>query len=341
MTELTATEKCSAGPVVFKNQTSVLETFENTFKISQEDTSGRSTTQETEDSQKSELKDVDEQTLCPPSAETFTSQYQWEVGSPCRTVWSEDGQVYPATVVCLDGGHCRVRFTGYGNEEDVKLSSLLSPEEAPPIPTPTSQDWRPGSRCRALYTEDGLIYPAVVLWVKGQWCRVRFDYYNNEEELDVSGLLSPDELQGPSRGRNKVSRRRGRRDESQREKGGGRGERRPSWMEDQQSLFTGQDKTKQSAAGKDAEMDLKENQSRQQPTNQSPTLLPLFPVPTQLSQRESIISPPPPPSAPSLWSADSKECGDSSSSMLMLWYMCGFHTGTYMTEQRLKSTTKD
>lgn len=54
-------------------------------------------------------------------------------------MWSEDGQVYPATVVCLDGGHCRVRFTGYGNEEDVELSSLLSPEEAPPIPTPTSQ----------------------------------------------------------------------------------------------------------------------------------------------------------------------------------------------------------
>lgn len=51
------------------------------------------------------------------------------------------------------------------------------------------------------------------------------------------------------------------------------------------TLLKGQDKTKQSAAGKDAEMDLKENQSRQQPTNQSPTLLPLFPVPTQLSQR--------------------------------------------------------
>lgn len=62
-----------------------------------------------------------------------------------------------------------------------------------------SQDWRPGSRCRAVFSEDGLVYPAVVLWVKGQHCRVRYDDYNNEEEHNVNHLLSPDELHGPSR----------------------------------------------------------------------------------------------------------------------------------------------
>lgn len=62
-----------------------------------------------------------------------------------------------------------------------------------------SQDWRPGSRCRAVFSEDGLVYPAVVLWVKGQHCRVRYDDYNNEEEHNVDHLLSPDELHGPSR----------------------------------------------------------------------------------------------------------------------------------------------
>lgn len=61
------------------------------------------------------------------------------------------------------------------------------------------QDWRPGSRCRAVYSEDGLVYPAVVLSVTGQRCRVRFDDYNNEEEQDISNLLCPDELHGPSR----------------------------------------------------------------------------------------------------------------------------------------------
>lgn len=55
-----------------------------------------------------------------------------------------------------------------------------------------------------MYSEDGLVYPAVVLWVKGQRCRVRFDSYNNEEELDVDGLLHPDELLGASRASTKV-----------------------------------------------------------------------------------------------------------------------------------------
>lgn len=59
------------------------------------------------------------------------------------------------------------------------------------------QDWKPGSPCRAVYSEDGLVYPAVVLWVKGQRCRVRYDVYNNEDELDVGHLLRPDEPRGP------------------------------------------------------------------------------------------------------------------------------------------------
>lgn len=61
------------------------------------------------------------------------------------------------------------------------------------------QDWKPGSACRAVYSEDGLVYPAVVLWVKGQRCRVRYNIYNNEDELDVGDLLRPEEPRGPIR----------------------------------------------------------------------------------------------------------------------------------------------
>lgn len=32
--------------------------------------------------------------------------------------------MYPATVVSVDGERCRVHFNGYGNEEDMELSSL-------------------------------------------------------------------------------------------------------------------------------------------------------------------------------------------------------------------------
>lgn len=47
-----------------------------------------------------------------------------------------------------------------------------------------------------MYSEDGLVYPAVVLWVKGQRCRVRYDIYNNEEDQDVGALLGANDLHG-------------------------------------------------------------------------------------------------------------------------------------------------
>ena len=56
------------------------------------------------------------------------------MGSRCRTVWSEDGLLYPATLVSVEGGRGRVKFDGYGNEEDVELSTLL--------PEHLHQPWR-------------------------------------------------------------------------------------------------------------------------------------------------------------------------------------------------------
>ncbi|KAF3690533.1 Survival motor neuron protein [Channa argus] len=171
----------------------------------------------------------------------------WEVGAQCQAVWSEDGLVYPATVVSMDGERCRVRFSGYGSEEDVDLSALRGPKH---------RYWKPGSRSRAVFSEDGLVYPAEVLWVKGQRCRVRFDNCNNEENHDLNRLLNPDELCGPSR-----------------------------------------------------------------PNTTDPM---------------SFIPPPP------FWMFEGKESSSSASvetlsSMLMLWYMCGFHTGTYVVSNTLST----
>ncbi|MEQ2157605.1 hypothetical protein GOODEAATRI_003445, partial [Goodea atripinnis] len=143
--------------------------------------------------EKQEAVQQDEQTACPPIKYVSTTEtVKWEVGARCRALWSEDGKIYPATVVAVDGDRCTVRFGGYGNEEDMDLSALQSTSKC------VFQDWKPGSRCRAVYSEDGLVYPAVILWVKDQRCRVRYDKYNNEEELDVGTLLHPDELRGPS-----------------------------------------------------------------------------------------------------------------------------------------------
>uniref|UniRef100_A0A3Q1GF09 Survival motor neuron protein-like n=1 Tax=Acanthochromis polyacanthus TaxID=80966 RepID=A0A3Q1GF09_9TELE len=200
------------------------------------------------------------QSACPPAAGSSSTEPEWAVGAECRVVWSEDGQVYPAVVVSVDGERRRVRFIGYGNEEDMEVSALKT-SDAEPQPL-SSQDWKPGSRCRAVFSEDGLVYPAVVLWVKGQRCRIRFDEYNNEEEQDVSGLLNPDELYGPSRAKDPLP------------------------------------------------------------------FLPLFPPPLPA------------------WMFGGKESGtpspiDATSSIMMLWYMCGFHTGSYLAQQQFRSTSKD
>ncbi|KAG7481334.1 hypothetical protein MATL_G00065490 [Megalops atlanticus] len=53
---------------------------------------------------------------------------EWRVGDPCCAVWSEDGNLYPATITSIDQeeGTCTVVYTDYGNEEEQKLSDLLS-----------------------------------------------------------------------------------------------------------------------------------------------------------------------------------------------------------------------
>lgn len=53
---------------------------------------------------------------------------QWQVGDVCSAYWSEDGQLYAATISSIDEkrGTCIVVYTGYGNEEEQNLEDLLS-----------------------------------------------------------------------------------------------------------------------------------------------------------------------------------------------------------------------
>ncbi|KAM4577887.1 survival motor neuron protein 1 [Fundulus diaphanus] len=53
---------------------------------------------------------------------------EWQVGDSCNAYWSEDGQLYAATISSIDHqrGTCVVVYTGYGNEEEHNLEDLLS-----------------------------------------------------------------------------------------------------------------------------------------------------------------------------------------------------------------------
>ncbi|KAM8960110.1 survival motor neuron protein [Pelodytes ibericus] len=57
---------------------------------------------------------------------------RWRVGETCNAVWSEDGNVYPATISSIDAkrGSCIVVYTGYGNSEEHSLADLLFPDSS-------------------------------------------------------------------------------------------------------------------------------------------------------------------------------------------------------------------
>ncbi|CAL8296593.1 survival motor neuron protein 1 isoform X1 [Gadus morhua] len=52
---------------------------------------------------------------------------EWQVGDSCCAYWSEDGQLYAATICGIDKkrGSCTVLFTDYGNQEEQSLQDLL------------------------------------------------------------------------------------------------------------------------------------------------------------------------------------------------------------------------
>ncbi|XP_065519337.1 survival motor neuron protein isoform X3 [Lathamus discolor] len=75
---------------------------------------------------------------------------QWKVGDSCNAVWSEDGNVYLATIDSINQkrGTCVVTYTGYGNQEEKSLTELLpaASDEINENGTPCSTDGSEGSQ---------------------------------------------------------------------------------------------------------------------------------------------------------------------------------------------------
>ncbi|XP_077298314.1 survival motor neuron isoform X2 [Arctopsyche grandis] len=52
----------------------------------------------------------------------------------------------------------------------------------------TKRQWKVGSECRAVYSEDGLEYEATVIYIDGDNCIISYVGYNNEEEVKFDEL---------------------------------------------------------------------------------------------------------------------------------------------------------
>ncbi|XP_041465013.1 survival motor neuron protein-like [Lytechinus variegatus] len=60
------------------------------------------------------------------------AQTRWKVGDRCKSVFTEDDMVYSAMVTSINNkkSSCIVRYSGYGNEEEKRLSDLFTESEA-------------------------------------------------------------------------------------------------------------------------------------------------------------------------------------------------------------------
>ncbi|KAG9350802.1 hypothetical protein JZ751_024691 [Albula glossodonta] len=290
--------------------------------------------------------------------EGTVTQGQWTVGSRCRAVWSGDGLLYPAALVSVEGERGRVKFNGYGNEEDVELSCLLA--EGHDQPWREKEQWYLGSRCRAVWSEDGLVYPAVLVWKKGDRGRVRFEGYGNEEELELSALLPPEDLQrrmnkaptaqvlqtGPASSCNT--------DWRKKEKSGSRGEAsaitRPLGRTSAPQCIS---KSVDGGRGRSCSESGGEPKDRKEMGNWGERREKLHPFPFSPVPPPPVRSPnvlqhtPPPRPPPSVWPPQggpeegSKVLGPdvtTISSMLLSWYLCGYHTGYYMAMHQAKTS---
>ncbi|KAJ8408435.1 hypothetical protein AAFF_G00258490 [Aldrovandia affinis] len=283
---------------------------------------------------------------------TTAEQPQWAVGCRCRAIWSEDGMLYPAELLSVEGERGTVKFDGYGNEEEVELSALLSegcdqPSGEIQVRRPLNQQWVLGCRCRAVWSEDGLVYPAVLVWEEGGCGRVQFEGYGNEEELDLSALLPPEE---PKSGMSDIA-------AAQVEETGPASCGNTDWRKENSApsredsaitlpsgCTTGVARSRYRSRGEPRkEQGRKTTGSWEEERTLPFNFFPPVPPPPESSLGALPLNPPPPPPPPCAWPPRGGPGGgvedlDSDvtelSTMLLSWYFCGYHTGCYMATQQ-------
>ncbi|XP_023585314.1 survival motor neuron protein isoform X1 [Trichechus manatus latirostris] len=165
--------------------------------------------------------------------------------------------------------------------------------------TPLKQ-WKVGDKCSAIWSEDGCVYPATIASVdfKRETCVVVYTGYGNREEQNLSDLLLST-FGGVSNG-----------DQNAQENA--------QENENESQISTDESENSSRSPGN------KPNNLKSKAAPWNSFLPPPPPMPG-LGVGPGKIIPPPPPICP-----DSLDDADALGSMLISWYMSGYHTGYYM-----------
>uniref|UniRef100_A0A8D1IM20 Survival of motor neuron 1, telomeric n=1 Tax=Sus scrofa TaxID=9823 RepID=A0A8D1IM20_PIG len=200
--------------------------------------------------------------------------------------------------------------------------------------TASLKQWKVGDRCSAIWSEDGCIYPATIASIdfKRETCIVVYTGYGNREEQNLSDLLSP-----TSEVANNI-------------------EENAQENENESQISTDESESSSRSPGSKSS----NIKSKAAPWNSF--LLPPPPMPgAGLGPRKPGLKfngpPPPPPPPPHFLSCwlppfpsgppiipppppicpDSLDDADALGSMLISWYMSGYHTGYYMVSDHSAS----
>lgn len=177
--------------------------------------------------------------------------------------------------------------------------------------------WCIGSPCRAVYSEDGELYEAIIskIYENTGTCIVKFIGYNNSEKVEVSSLMESEGLQSQI-----AQQKAAMQDKANQES---------SSTLPEASNFSPESVKMNGISDENMECDHDENKA----TRDFFTSRPM----TSSFNPSMGMMPPAPPLPPHLMSRLPENDADALSSMLMSWYISGFHTGYYHGLKQAKS----
>ncbi|XP_068693287.1 survival motor neuron protein-like isoform X2 [Montipora foliosa] len=266
---------------------------------------------------------------------------QWHIGDGCRAVYSEDDLIYDAVIISIDSksNTCTVKFCGYGNTEEQNLNDLLPPmSKKSSKVTGSYSDWQESSGftngenemewtgggespvrwqisdlCLAPEYPTQHLHEAVINSFPTPYtCKVTFLRSRQRQSVDISALKSSCPTRHPRH--------------------------HHPYMSDQRNPLSGSSfPSYPFSSNCQSSMNFF-------PTAPPPPIPPsllshqwTMPSPSgfQSSSNSFPFAPMPPPPAP-VNNSDVSHDNDTLASMLMAWYLSGYHTGYYQATQNLR-----